>query len=291
MSLVFFDHVSWTNRSDFTNILFIAYFLSNMATVKKVERETAYFSHEGTYHLNKITSAKAAEIGHLTPQSFVAGLRDDAADLIDDIKTECTPTQSPSQVGSQISGFLANFIHQPFLPAFHSPGWLLRYIVGPYNREWFDGITSDIIAGLTVGLLMIPQALSYAGLANMPQVNGLYAAILPSAFYTFFGSSLQLAVGPVALASLLTGQLVIQYNAVPGSQNAVNVGAQAAMSVGFLLILFSAFNLGNMIHYVSRPVMSGFTTGAALIIGMSQLKVLELAIAVVVIYIYIYMYF
>jgi len=251
--------------------------------MSNLPRTESIYAPTAGYYLVKKKSALALQATKNGATTIIQDLRDEAVELIEDIKTECAPSNTGESVRGALN-YLSDFIHIPYLPAFHSPGWLLRYIVGPYDRDWFDGITSDIIAGLTVGLLMIPQALSYAGLANLPQVNGLYAAILPSAFYTFFGSSLQLAVGPVALASLLTGTLVILYDATPGTQSAVNVGAQAAMSVGFLLILMSAFNLGNMIHYVSRPVMSGFTTGAALIIGFSQLKVLEL-----IMYIYMIM--
>jgi MFS superfamily sulfate permease-like transporter len=106
----------------------------------------------------------------------------------------------------------------------------------------------------------------------MPAINGLYAAVLPSAAYTFFGSSMQLAVGPVALVSLLTGTLVSQYGAEPYSQDAVNVGTQASLSVGIILTVLSLLNLGSLVHYIAQPVMSGFTTGAAMIIGLQQLK-------------------
>jgi sulfate permease, SulP family len=82
-----------------------------------------------------------------------------------------------------------------------------------------------------------------------------------------------LSVGPVALASLLTGTLVNDYNVTHGTQDAVNVGTEAALSVGALLMILSVLNLGFLIQYVSRPVMSGFTTGAAMIIGLQQLKV------------------
>ena len=85
---------------------------------------------------------------------------------------------------------------------------------------------------------------------------------------------MQLSVGPVALASLLTGTLVNDFHAAPGSPESVHVGAQAALCVGVILTLLSLLNLGHMIQYVSRPVMSGFTTGAALTIGLSQMKVL-----------------
>jgi hypothetical protein len=237
-----------------------------------IPRTESIYAPTAGYYLVKKKSVMAYQKTKEQATTIIQDLHEEAISCYQDVKTECSPSNAREST-REIFSYLSHFYHIPYLPAFHSPGWLLRYIVGPYDREWFDGITSDIPAGLTVGLLMIPQALSYAGLANLPQVNGLYAAILPSAFYTFFGSSLQLAVGPVALASLLTGTLVLQYNAIPGTQSAVNVGAQAAISVGFLLVVMSAFNLGNMIHYVSRPVMSGFTTGAAMIIGMSQLKV------------------
>ena len=83
---------------------------------------------------------------------------------------------------------------------------------------------------------------------------------------------MQLAVGPVALVSLLTGNLVSQYNAAPASQDALNVGTQAALSVGIILTVLSILNLGSLVHYVAFPVMSGFTTGAAMIIGLTQIK-------------------
>ena len=100
----------------------------------------------------------------------------------------------------------------------------------------------------------------------------MYCAVLPAAAYTFFGSSLQLSVGPVALVSLLTGNLVNQYNVTPASQDAVNVATQAALSVGIILTVLSLLNLGSLVHYVAFPVMSGFTTGAAMIIGLTQVK-------------------
>eukprot|EP01034_Spumella_vulgaris_P034735 gene34735-42843_t len=131
---------------------------------------------------------------------------------------------------------------------------------------------SDVWAGITVALTLIPQALSYAKLANLPPVNGLYTAVLPSAFYTFFGSSLQLAVGPVALVSLLMGQLVIQYGVEAGSVDSVNLAGEAALCVGLFLTVMSVLKLGNFIRFISHPVMSGFTTAAAMLIGLNQLK-------------------
>jgi len=128
-----------------------------------------------------------------------------------EVYTECLPS---NQVNADIRQRLQDafpFIHIPYFPAFHRPGWLLRYVVGPHDQEMLDMFINDFIAGITVGLTLIPQGLSYAGLANMPAINGLYSAILPSAAYTFLGSSMQLAVGPVAVVSLLVGNLVLKY--------------------------------------------------------------------------------
>lgn len=133
---------------------------------------------------------------------------------------------------------------------------------------------ADVIAGITVALTLIPQGLSYATLANLPAINGLYAAILPSATYTFFGSSLQLAVGPVAIVSLLMGKLMNDYNIeyTTDIEGALDTAAQAALCCGIILVSMSLLNLGNFIDFISHPVMSGFTTAAACLIGLSQLK-------------------
>eukprot|EP01034_Spumella_vulgaris_P036761 gene36761-45352_t len=149
---------------------------------------------------------------------------------------------------------------------------MLRYFVGPFNVEWAESFFSDFWAGITVALTLIPQGLSYAKLANLPAINGLYTAVLPSVFYTFLGSSMQLGVGPVALVSLLMGQLVIQYDVVPGSVDSVNLAGECALCVGLFLTVMSVLRLGTFIRYISHPVMSGFTTAAAMLIGLNQLK-------------------
>ena len=154
------------------------------------------------------------------------------------------------------------------------PGWLLRYIVGPHTPELFESFTSDVWAGITVALTLIPQGLSYATLANLPAINGLYAAILPSAAYTFFGSSMQLAVGPVAIVSLLTGTIVTKYVTNPTThvEDAVDTAAQASLTCGIILVVMAVLNMGDFIHFLAHPVMSGFTSAAACLIGMNQLK-------------------
>lgn len=196
--------------------------------------------------------------------------------FLQEVKEECYPSsylQTPSEgLLERIRSTFFTFVHVPYFPAFHRPGWLLRYIVGPHDWNLWFMFLSDFRAGLTVALTLIPQALSYAKLAGMPPINGLYAAILPSAAYTFFGSSMQLAVGPVAIVSLLMGALVTKYGFVSGSQEAVDLGAQAALVQGIILSSMGILNMGSFINLMSHPVMSGFTTGAAMSIGLSQLS-------------------
>lgn len=81
-----------------------------------------------------------------------------------------------------------------------------------------------------------------------------------------------LAVGPVALVSLLVGQLILQYGVVPASLDSVDLAGEAALAVGTIFGVMCVLNLGNFIRFISHPVMSGFTTAAASLIGLSQLK-------------------
>ena len=169
---------------------------------------------------------------------------------------------------------LLQWFHLPYLPLCHRPGWLMRYLVGPYDQELLNMLLADFVAGLTVALTYVPQALSYAKLANLPPINGLYACILPAAVYCFYGTSMQLAVGPVAIVSLLTGGLVSQYQPdyATNTVGAVDTAAQACLSVGIIMCCMALLNLGSFIQFIAHPVMSGFTTGAAMSIGLSQVK-------------------
>jgi MFS superfamily sulfate permease-like transporter len=79
----------------------------------------------------------------------------------------------------QVKTFVRSWIHIPYFPSFHRPGWLLRYLVGPYDHHWATGIFSDFGAGLTVALTLVPQGLSYSKLANLPPINGLCKSLIP----------------------------------------------------------------------------------------------------------------
>ena len=93
--------------------------------------------------------------------------------------------------------------------------------------------------------------------------------VLSSSFYAFFGSSMILAVGPVALVSLLVGQLITDYGIAPGTPEAVQLAGEACIAVGMILTVLSFANCGKFIRFISYPVMSGFTTAAAMLIGLS----------------------
>lgn len=131
-------------------------------------------------------------------------------------------------------------------------------------------LLQDAWAGLSVGLVLIPQAIAYATLAGMPPHTGLYAALLPAIVGALWGSSQLLAVGPVALTSLLTfGSL--SPLASPGSDAWVALAIWLALYSGLFQLLLGVFRLGRLVELVSQPVIQGFINAAALIIIFSQL--------------------
>lgn len=137
-----------------------------------------------------------------------------------------------------------------------------------YNKSQFKG---DLSAGLTVGVMLIPQGMAYSMLAGMPPIYGLYASIIPLILYAIFGTSRQLAVGPVAMVALLIAAGVGTL-AEPGSDQFIQLAITLALMVGLIQLLMGVFRLGFLVNFLSHPVISGFTSAAALIIGFSQLK-------------------
>ncbi len=147
--------------------------------------------------------------------------------------------------------------------------------------EWKNNLITDIIAGLTVGFMIVPQSMSYAKLAGLPVEFGLYSSLGPLYAYAIFGSSRQLAVGPVALVSLLlnTGLTLVLDTAgitVDNTENYDQIYATMAIQttflVGIVYILMGVFQLGFITIFLSHAVVSGFTSAAAIIIGLSQIK-------------------
>lgn len=134
-----------------------------------------------------------------------------------------------------------------------------------------DSLKADIVAGLTVALVLIPQSLAYAELAGLPPYYGLYASFLPPLVASLFGSSHQLATGPVAVVSLLTAT-ALEPLATAGSQQYIAYAILLALMVGVFQFTLGVLKLGLVVNFISHPVVNGFTNAAALIIASSQLS-------------------
>ena len=137
-----------------------------------------------------------------------------------------------------------------------------------YKKAWLPG---DLAAGLTVGILLIPQGMAYAMIAGLPPVFGLYAALVPQLVYALTGTSRQLAVGPVAMDSLLVAS-GLGALALTGIEEYIAMAVFLALFMGVLQLAFGLLRMGFLVNFLSRPVISGFTSAAAIIIGLSQLK-------------------
>ncbi|MFP6776182.1 MAG: sulfate permease [PS1 clade bacterium] len=132
-----------------------------------------------------------------------------------------------------------------------------------------DILRADVIAGLTVALVLVPQSMAYAQLAGLPPQYGLYASFLPVMIAALMGSSRQLGTGPVAIVSLLTAAALQPYATNP--ETYVAYAALLAFMVGIFQFMLGSFKLGFIINFLSHPVVVGFTNAAAIIIGASQL--------------------
>jgi sulfate permease, SulP family len=141
--------------------------------------------------------------------------------------------------------------------------------------SWFplhtNTVKADFLAGITVALILIPQSMAYAQLAGLPAYYGLYAAFLPGIIAAMWGSSAQLATGPVAVASLLTASALAPL-AASGSEQFVALAIMLALLVGLIQLTLGVFKLGVIVNFLSHPVIIGFTNAAAIIIGLSQLN-------------------
>ena len=137
-----------------------------------------------------------------------------------------------------------------------------------YNKTDF---LKDVIAGFTVGVILIPQGMAYAMIAGLPPVYGLYAAIFPVLIYMFLGTSKNLAIGPVAMDSLLVAA-GLGTLAITGIENYIAMAIFLAFMVGIIQLLLGLSKMGFLVNFLSKPVISGFTSAAALIIIFSQLK-------------------
>ncbi len=144
------------------------------------------------------------------------------------------------------------------------PTWL-------QTSQWRHTLHQDIVAGLVVGIVVIPQSLGYALLAGLPPVYGLYAAIIPVLVYAFIGASNTQAVGPVAITSIMTAQALVPF-AQANSSTYIALAAFMALLVGVILVVAALLKLGWIMQFISRGVRAAFITGAALLIITGQIK-------------------
>ncbi|KAF9676776.1 hypothetical protein SADUNF_Sadunf08G0038200 [Salix dunnii] len=152
--------------------------------------------------------------------------------------------------------------------------WIDRFL--PCSRwirtyKWREHFQLDLMAGLTVGIMLVPQAMSYAKLAGLHPIYGLYTGFVPIFVYAIFGSSRQLAIGPVALVSLLVSNVL---GGIVNSSDELytELAILLAFMVGILECIMALLRLGWLIRFISHSVISGFTTASAIVIALSQAK-------------------
>ena len=142
--------------------------------------------------------------------------------------------------------------------------------------SWLKGysradLQTDTVASFIATILLIPQSMGYALLAGLPAVTGLYAGIIPSILYAFFGTSRTLAVGPVAVTSMMTATILMPF-ALPGSEQYAAIAMMLAFLSGVFLILMSLLKMGFLSNLLSHPVISGFISASAILIAVGQFK-------------------
>jgi sulfate permease, SulP family len=160
------------------------------------------------------------------------------------------------------------------VPARKQPGSRLGRILPAadwlrhYQARDFPG---DLVAGVVVAIMLVPQGMAYAMLANLPPQVGLYASMVPLLLYSLLGTSKTLAVGPVAIVSVLVAVAVSKAGPMEAGQ-AVGLAIALALAVGVLQLVMGVLRLGFLVNFLSDPVIAGFTNAAALVIALSQVK-------------------
>ena len=153
----------------------------------------------------------------------------------------------------------------------HKPARRLPFLAWP--RPSAQQLRSDAFAGLSVGLMTIPQGVAYAALAGMPAITGIYASVLPALAATLMGASVRLSVGSTALTAMLVTASLTGV-AEPGSAQWINLAVWLALMTGVMQVLLGYARFGWLLNLVSSPVLTGFTQGAALLIIASQVPAL-----------------
>ncbi|KAL8093339.1 hypothetical protein AgCh_035279 [Apium graveolens] len=178
-----------------------------------------------------------------------------------------TPS-SPPQLSSAVSKWTARMKQKTF------DEWIEMFVpcyrwIRIYN--WNDYLQADLMAGVTVGVMLVPQSMSYAKLAGLQPIYGLYSGFVPIFVYAIFGSSRQLAIGPVALVSLLVSN-VLGSIVDPSDDLYTELAILLALMVGIMECVMGLLRLGWLIRFISHSVISGFTTSSAIVIALSQAK-------------------
>jgi len=140
--------------------------------------------------------------------------------------------------------------------------------ISSYKKTDF---VKDLLAGITVGIVLVPQGMAYAMIAGLPPVHGLYASLFPVLVYALLGTSRKIAVGPVAMDSLLVA-VGLGTLAITGVENYIKMVVVLALMVGVIQFLLGILRMGFLVNFLSKPVISGFTSAAAIIIVFSQMK-------------------
>jgi len=151
-------------------------------------------------------------------------------------------------------------------------GWARYLPILDWGRHYGrETLSSDLLAAVIVTIMLVPQSLAYAMLAGLPPEVGLYASILPLVAYAIFGTSRTLAVGPVAVVSLMTASAIGEV-AAQGTTDYLTAAVILALLSGGMLVLMGLFRLGFVANFLSHPVISGFITAAGLLIAAGQLR-------------------
>ncbi|KAI9597499.1 sulfate transporter family-domain-containing protein [Syncephalis fuscata] len=168
-------------------------------------------------------------------------------------------TKKPIQAGPAIKKYLREMF--PII------GWLPHY-----NRRWLYG---DLTAGLTIGVMLVPQGIAYARLAGLPVEYGLYSALVGVAVYAIFGTSKDISVGPTSVLAMYIGQGVREvakyHGIVPDNSHLAGLASAMALLIGCMVSVAGMLRLGIIIDFISAPVVVGFTFGAAVDIMVAQL--------------------
>ncbi|KAE9410740.1 sulfate permease [Gymnopus androsaceus JB14] len=169
-----------------------------------------------------------------------------------------------------VKDWSSQFFKSPVWPAinyvrrlFPIVGWIARY-----NLGW---LTGDLIAGITVGIVLVPQSMSYATIATLPVQYGLYSSFIGVLVYCFFATSKDVSIGPVAVMSLTVSQIIANVDAThPGKWEGHQIATTVAFLSGFIVLGIGLLRLGWLVEFIPAPAVSGFMTGSAINIVAGQ---------------------